>query len=77
MDNIIKKTYFTELDRNILIYGSITYLGKIGCSDEVDLITLSKRIKFNFQKDFIKNKITLELGRVKEEEVIKVTDNKI
>ena len=68
LDDVIKKTFATEFDRNILIYGSITYLVKSTNNDEVDLATPKKKIKLNFQKDFIKNKMTLELEKVKDEE---------
>ena len=70
MDNIIKKTYITELDRSILIYGSITCLDETNSSDEVDLISPHKKIRF-------KNQITLEAARVKDDEIIKVANNKM
>ena len=73
MDNIIKKTYITELDRNILIYRSTV----TNSSHEVDRITPQKKIRVNLQNDVIKNRITLELARGKDEEITRLTNNKI
>ena len=39
--------YITELDSNILIYGSITFLDETNSSSEVDLIIPQKKIRFN------------------------------
>ena len=77
LDSLIKKTYITKLDRNILMYALLTYLGETISTDEVDLITPKKKIRFNFQNDTYKSQIALELARVKDEEVIKVANKKI
>ena len=60
-----------------MIYGSITYLGETASTDEVNLITPQKKIRFNFQNDTYKSQIALELARVKDEKVINVTNKKI
>ena len=77
LGNIITKTYINELERSILIYVSITYLGEINSTNEVDLITPQKKISFKFPKNVYKSQIDLELAKVKDEEKINMTNNKI
>lgn len=77
LGNIITKTYINELERSILIYVSITYLGEINSTNEVDLITPQKKISFKFPKNVYKSQIDLELAKVKDEEKINITNNKI
>ena len=77
LGNITTKTYINELERSILIYVSITYLGEINSTNEVDLITPQKKISFKFPKNVYKSQIDLELAKVKDEEKINITNNKI
>ena len=77
LGNIITKTYINELERSILIYVSITYLGEINSTNEVDLITPQKKISFKFPRNVYKSQIDLELAKVKDEEKINITNNKI
>ena len=42
IDNIVKPTSVAKLNKKILIFGSLTYLGETKNNDEVDLITPQK-----------------------------------
>ena len=55
----------------------ITYLGETNSTNEIDLITLQKKISFDFQHDVYKSQIGFELARGKNEEKINLINNKI
>ena len=55
----------------------ITYLGETNSTNEIDLITLQKKISFDFQHDVYKSQIGFELARGKYEEKINLINNKI
>ena len=63
--NMVIETYVSKLNRNILSYKVISFLGKqADLENKLHLITLGQKLKFNAKKDFHKNKTEFELGKV-------------
>ena len=70
-DNIVKPTYVTASDKNLLTYSSLTYLDETKSNDEVYLMKpppKKKIIRFNIKKYIYKDKIELELAKIKNEQ---------
>ena len=63
----------SELNRNISSYGVILILGKQADLDnKLYLITPGQRLKFSLKKDFYKNKVEFELGKVHTKKLFKI-----
>ena len=71
--NVVVETYVSELNRNISSYGVILVLGKQADLDnELYLITPGQRLKFSLKKDFYKNKVEFEPGKVHTKKLFKI-----
>ena len=65
-ENMVVETYVSESNRNMSSCGMISLLGKqASLEKKLYLITPRQKLKFNVKKDFYKNKIEFELGRVR------------
>ena len=65
-ENMVVETYVSESNRNISSCGMISLLGKqASLEKKLYLIRPRQKLKFNVKKDFYKNKIEFELGRVR------------
>ena len=62
---IVKPTYITELDKNLLTKDSLTYLGKTKRNYEVDLIASQKKWDSILKKSDIKIKWNSNLQKQK------------
>ena len=60
----MKNTFLSELDKHIIIYGSIWYFQKAKENNKVDLITPRNKLKFSVEKDVYKEKVRQELSKV-------------
>ena len=64
-ENLITKTYVSELNKNISIYDLTAFLGKTTNKDnKLHLIMPKNKLKFNLKKDNYRSKIELKLGKV-------------
>ena len=64
-ENMVVETYKNELNRNILSYGVISFLGKPADLDnKLHLITPGQKLKFSVKNGFYKNKEEFELRKV-------------
>ena len=52
--NLIKETYITELNKKILIYGSISYFNKKTENEIFQIISPEDYLKFTVEKDTVK-----------------------
>ena len=64
IENLITKTFVTELNQNILMYDLISFSGETKTDNKLHLISPSNKLKFNFKKDVYKNRVKFELGKV-------------
>ena len=63
LENIIKPTFTTELEKEFAIYGLINFSGEVK-KNKLNLITPQKRLKFEIEKDVYKTELRLELNKV-------------
>lgn len=62
---MVGETCVSEFNRNISSYGVISFLGKqADLENKLHLITPGQKLKFKMKKDFYKNKIESEPGKV-------------
>ena len=66
LENMIKETFVTELNKEFSNYGLITFSGENKNNKKLDLINPSNNSKFGVQKDTCKTSISFELGKVHE-----------
>lgn len=77
-ENVVVETYVSELNRNISSYGVISVLGKqAGLDNKLHLIKPGQRLKFNLKKDFYKNKVEFELGKVHTKKLFKISRDNV
>ena len=75
---MVVETYVSELNRNISSCGVISVLGKQADLDnKLYLITPGQRLKFNLKKDFYKNKVEFELGKVHTKKLFKISRDNV
>ena len=63
LENIIKPTFTTELEKEFVIYGLINFSGEVK-KNKLNLIAPQKRLKFEIEKDAYKTELRLELNKV-------------
>ena len=73
--NLIKKSFITELNKLIPIYGFISYFEKKTFNELAQIVSSSKPLEFNIEKDAIKNYPGFQLTRVNSTNVT-LTDKK-
>ena len=66
LENMIKETFVTELNKEFSIYGLITFSGENKDNKKLDLINPSNNLKFEVKKDTYKTSISFALGKVHE-----------
>ena len=64
MENIIKPTFTTELQKEFSIYGLINFSGESKKNNILDLISLQKSLKFELERDIYKKELKFELNKV-------------
>ena len=64
LENIIKPTFATELQKEFSIYGLISFSGETKKNNKLDLIKPGDNLKFELIDDVYKNSLSFELGKV-------------
>ena len=64
MENIIKPTFTTELQKEFSIYGLINFSGESKKNNKLDLISPQKSLKFELERDIYKKELKFELNKV-------------
>ena len=64
LDNFIKLTFTTELQKEFSIYGLISFSGETKKNNKLDLINPKNKLKFEMIKDIYKNNMKFELSKV-------------
>ena len=64
LENIIKPTFTTELQKEFAIYGLINFSGEVKKNNKLNLISPQKRLKFELEKGVYKTELRLELNKV-------------
>ena len=64
LDNVIKPTFTTELQKEFSIYGLISFSGETKENNKLDLINPKNKLKFEMIKDISKNNMKFELSKV-------------
>ena len=59
----------SELDKKRSIYWSISYFEEIKENNQTNLVTTTKKIKFNVRENTYKEEIILELTQVSNEDI--------
>ena len=77
LEEMIKTVYATELNRDLSIYGLISFSGETKKNNKLDLIKPNEKIKFQLIKDTYKENIKLELGKVHKKKSFTVISDKI
>ena len=62
--DLIKETYITELNRKVLIYGSISYFNKKTENEIFRIVSPENYLKFYVERDAIKNNLNFQLTSV-------------
>ena len=74
---MIKPTFVTELGKNFLIYGLISFSSEPKENNKLDLIRPSDSLSFQLLEDAYKNSLTFELGKVHEKKSYNVVGDKV
>ena len=61
---MITERFITELNQKLLTFGLVSFSGEAKDNNKLDLITTTRKLKFNMKRDVYKNRITLNLGKV-------------
>ena len=77
VSNMLKNTFTSELDKDITIYGSISYFEKTKENKKVYLITTRHKLNFAIAKEVYKEKIKLELAKGSSQSTMHTTINAI
>ena len=75
--NIIKPTFATEVQKEFLIYGLISFSGETKKNNKLDLIKPGDNLKFELIDDVYKNSLSFELEKVHTKKSFNVVSNKI
>ena len=64
LDNVIKPTFTTELQKEFSIYGLISFSGETKKDNKLELVSPQNKLKFEMIKDIYKNDMKFELSKV-------------
>ena len=64
LENIIKPSFTTELQKEFSIYGLINFSGESEKNNKLDLISPQNNLKFELEKDIYKTELKFELNKV-------------
>ena len=76
LENIIKPTFATEVQKEFSIYGLISFSGETK-KNKLDLIKPGDNLKFELIDNVYKSSLSFELGKVHTKKSFKVVSNKI
>ena len=72
LENMIKSTFTTELQKEFNIYGLIYFSGEAKENNKLHLVRPKSKIKFQFNKDTYKKEIKFELSKVHKKKTLNV-----
>ena len=75
--NIIKPTFATDVQKEFLIYGLISFLGDTKKNNKLDQIKPGDNLKFELIDEVYKNSLSFELGKVLTKKCFNVVSNKV
>ena len=76
LENIVKPTFATEVQKEFSIYGLISFSGETKKNNKLDLIKPADNLKFELIEDVYKNSLSFELRKVHIKKSSNVVSNK-
>ena len=64
LEDMVKETFVTELNKEFSIYDLITFSGENKNNKKLNLINFNRNLKFQLKKDVYKTSFNFELGKV-------------
>ena len=77
LENIIKPTFVTEVQKEFSIYRLISFSGETKKNNKLDLIKPGENLKFELIDDVYKNSLSFELGNVHTKKSFNFVSNKV
>ena len=77
LENIIKPSFTTELQKEFSIYGLINFSGEIDEDKKLKVVSPKNSLKFELEKDIYKTQLKLELNKVHNKKTFDIIDNNI
>ena len=77
LDNVIKPTFTTELQKEFLIYGLISFSGETKKDNKLELVSPQNRLKFEMTRDIYKKDMKFELSKVHSKKTFNVVGDHI
>ena len=77
LENLIKPTFTTELQKEFSIYGLISFSGETKKDNKLKLVTSPNKLKFEITKDTYKNHMKFELSKVHSKKTFNVVSDYI
>ena len=59
--NIIRETFISEINKKVLLIGSISYFDEVNSDDEIKLITPKNRLKFEVKENLLLEELAFQL----------------
>ena len=77
LDNVIKPTFTTELQKEFSIYGLISFSGETKKDNKLELVSPQNRLKFEMTRDIYKKDMRFELSKVHSKKTFNVVGDHI
>ena len=77
LDNVIKPTFTTELQKEFSIYGLISFSGETKKDNKLELVNPKSKSKFEMTQDTYKNDMKFELSKVHAKKTFNVVGDHI
>ena len=77
LDNVIKPTFTTELQKEFSIYGLISFSGETKKDNKLELVSPQNRLKFEITRDIYKKDMKFELSKVHSKKTFNIVGDHI
>ena len=77
LENIIKPSFTTELQKEFNIYGLINFSGEVKEDKKLKIISPRNNLKFELEKDIYKTELKLELNKVHNKKTFDIVDDNV
>ena len=77
LDNVIKPTFTTELQKEFSIYGLISFSGETKKDNKLELVSPQNRLKFGITRDIYKKDMKFELSKVHSKKTFNIVGDHI
>ena len=77
LDNVIKPTFTTELQKEFSIYGLISFSGETKKDNKLELVSPQNRLKFEMTRDIYKKDMKFELSKAHSKKTFNVVGDDI